>query len=128
MAASTSYLGLVKDVFAPFGKITVRRMFGGAGVYCDGLMFAIIGDDDLWLKVDDVTRATFEAAGLAAFTYDMKDGRSARMSYYGAPEEIFDDHGALEEWTRLALEAARRAAAAKSAKSAKSARARKRKG
>ena len=83
-------------------------MFGGAGVYCDGMFFAIIGDDDLWLKVDDVNRADFEEAGLAPFEVEM-NGKTGTMSYYNAPEEIYDDHEALAHWAGLALGAARRA-------------------
>ena len=83
-------------------------MFGGAGVYCDGAIFAIIGDDDLWLKADDVNRAEFEDAGSEPFTIEM-NGKTGSMSYYFAPEEIFDDHDALTKWTTLALESAARA-------------------
>jgi len=84
-------------------------MFGGAGAYCDGAIFAITGDESLWLKVDDVTRAEFEAAGLAAFTYEFDNGKTGTMSYYNAPDEIYDDNDALAHWTALALGAAQRA-------------------
>ncbi len=107
MVLSSSYLDYVKDLFSPFGEITIRKMFGGAGVYCDGAFFAIIGDDDLWLKVDDVSRAEFEAAGLRPFEVEM-NGKSGTMSYYNAPEEIFDDNDALRHWADLALAAAAR--------------------
>ncbi|MEL7488587.1 MAG: TfoX/Sxy family protein [Pseudomonadota bacterium] len=110
MPISSSYAGYVKDIFSPFGEIRIRKMFGGAGVYCDDLFFAIVGDDDLWLKVDDVTRADFEGKGCEQFTFEMKDGGVGAMSYYSAPEEIFDDHDALKRWTTLALDAAHRAA------------------
>jgi len=119
MAASDGFITYVKEIFAPFGGISVRRMFGGAGVYCDGRMFAIIGDDDIWLKVDDENRSAFAAAGLAQFTYDMKDGSSAKMGYHAAPEEIFDDEDELKRWTALAPEAADRAAARKARKGVK---------
>ena len=113
MAVSASYIAYVKDVFAPFGEIHVRKMFGGAGVYCDGRFFAIIGDDDLWLKVDDLNRDAFRSAGARALTFEMKDGETAQMSYYSAPEEMFDDDDALREWVQLALDAADRQAAKK---------------
>ena len=106
-----SNLDYLKDLFAPFGEITIRKMFGGAGIYCDGKIFAICDstDTDLWLKVDDVTRTEFEAAGLEPFTYTFDNGRTGQMSYYTAPHEIFDDADALEHWTQLALSAAARA-------------------
>ena len=90
-------------------------MFGGAGVYCNGLFFAIIGDDDLWFKVDDVTRDAFEAEALGPFEIEM-NGKTGTMQYYNVPESIFDDHDDLTYWTGLALGAAERAAAKKSAK------------
>ncbi len=108
MAPSASYLDYIKDLFSPFGDITVRRMFGGAGVYCDGAIFAIIGDDDLWFKADDASRAEFETAGLTPFEVEM-NGKTGTMSYYNAPEEVFDDNDALRRWTRLAIGAAARA-------------------
>ena len=121
MAPSASFLEYTKDLFSPFGEITIRKMFGGAGIYCDGAIFAIIGDDDIWFKVDDVTRAEFEAAGLAPFEVEM-NGKTGTMSYYNAPEEIFDDNDALKHWTGLALAASARAkkpAKNKAAKKAK---------
>ncbi|MEO1014160.1 MAG: TfoX/Sxy family protein [Pseudomonadota bacterium] len=111
MAVSSGYIDFVKDLFAPFGEISVRKMFGGAGVYCDGRMFAIIGDDDLWLKADDDSRGEFEAAGLQMFTYETKAGDAHAMSYFAPPDEVFDDEDELRRWTGLALEAAARRAA-----------------
>ena len=106
---SAAYLDYLKDLFSPFGTITVRKMFGGAGIYCDGAIFAITGDEGVWLKVDDVTRAEFEAAGLEPFRLEYDSGKSGTMSYYNAPEEVFDDHDALTHWAQLALGAAARA-------------------
>ena len=109
MAPSSSYLDFLKDLFAPFGVITIRKMFGGAGIYCDGAIFAITGDEGVWLKVDDVTRAEFEAAGLEPFKVEFDNGKSGTMSYYNAPEDIYDDNDELTRWTELALGASRRA-------------------
>ncbi|MEM8771698.1 MAG: TfoX/Sxy family protein [Pseudomonadota bacterium] len=112
----SSHLDHLKDLFATFGDITIRKMFGGAGVYCDGVIFAIADDEDVWLKVDDVTRAEFEEAGLNPFEVEMK-GKTGTMSYYKPPAEIYDDEDALRCWTTLALGAASRAK--KPAKTAK---------
>ena len=106
---SAAHLDYLKDLFSPFGAITVRKMFGGAGLYCDGAIFAITGDEGVWLKVDDVTREAFKAAGLQPFSYEYDNGKTGTMSYYNAPEEVFDDHDALSHWTGLALGAAVRA-------------------
>jgi len=108
MPPTASYLDYLKDLFSPFGVITIRKMFGGAGIYCDGAIFAITGDEGVWLKVDDVTRAEFEAAGLKPFEVEM-NGKTGTMSYYNAPEDIYDDEDALRHWTALALDTAARA-------------------
>lgn len=107
MAPSASHLDHLKDLFSPFGVITIRKMFGGAGIYCDGQFFAIADDDDVWLKVDDVTRDEFEGAGLKPFEFEMK-GKVGTMSYYKPPDDIYDDEDALRQWTGLALDAAAR--------------------
>ena len=109
MPPSTSHLDFLKDLFSPFGAITIRKMFGGAGIYCDGRIFAICDDEDVWLKVDDVTRAKFEEAGLKPFEIEM-NGKKGTMSYYKPPDDIYDDNDVLTYWTGLALGAAQRAA------------------
>ena len=110
MAVSTAFMDHARDLFAPFGEIRVKKMFGGAGLYCDGLFFAIMDDEAIYLKVDEETRRAFEQAGLSPFAFEMKDGSTATMSYYNAPEDIFDDEDELKRWTTLALDAASRAA------------------
>lgn len=110
MAISASSIDHAKDLFAPFGEIRVRKMFGGAGVYCDDLFFAIMDGETIYLKVDDETRVEFEARGLEPFIFEMKDGTSGAMSYYNAPEDVYDDEDELRRWTTLALDAAARAA------------------
>jgi DNA transformation protein len=110
MAVSAQFLEQAKELFAPFGEIRIRRMFGGAGVYCDDLFFALIDDDVVYLKADEATRGEFEGRGLSAFSYETKNGVVTGMSYYAAPDDLFDDETALRRWARLALDAARRAA------------------
>jgi DNA transformation protein len=110
MAISASAIAHAEELFAPFGDIRIRKMFGGAGVYCDDLFFAILDDEVVYFKVDDETRKEFEKRGLRPFAFEMKDGSSATMSYYNAPEEIFDDEDELKRWATLALDAAGRAA------------------
>ncbi len=93
-------------------------MFGALGFYADGLFFAVgeIEEGALYLKVDDVTRAAFEAAGGRPFTYRAKDGGVMVMSYLTPPEAALEDPEAMWPWARLALEAAARAAASKASK------------
>ncbi|HEX4938119.1 MAG TPA: TfoX/Sxy family protein [Candidatus Kapabacteria bacterium] len=86
----------------------VRRMFGGYGLYRDDLMFAIIIQDKLYLKTDDVNRREFEEKGLLPFTYESK-GKPVTIRYYEAPPEVFDDRDDMQAWAASAVAAALRA-------------------
>lgn len=103
-----------RELLAPIGRITVRRMFGGAGFYADGRIMALEVDGGLYLKVDAQTRPRFEAAGCRPFVY-MGGGKPVAMSYWSAPDEAMDDPDAMTPWARLAMDAATRAATAKPA-------------
>ena len=95
------------ELFEAFGPVTVRKMFGGHGIYRDGVMFGLVADDALYLKSDDRNRAMFESCGLPRFEY-VKQGRTITVSYYLAPAEALDDPQTLDEWARSAFEAALR--------------------
>jgi DNA transformation protein len=95
------------DLFARMGEIQVRRMFGGYGVFRDGLMFALVSDEALYLKADPETRRFFEERGLPQFTYEKK-GKRIGMSYFLAPDEIFDDPREAAVWGERAIQAALR--------------------
>ena len=107
MSEFTDYL---QEVFASFGPIRARRMFGGYGIYHDGVMFALVADDTLYLKADADTREHFLTRGLDAFKYN-KNGKTVTMSYYLAPEEILDDAEMACEWAQQAYAVALRAKA-----------------
>ncbi|MBF6057016.1 MULTISPECIES: TfoX/Sxy family protein [Thiomicrorhabdus] len=96
------------EVFSEFGAITARRMFGGYGIYHDVLMFALVADNTLYLKADKFSVERFIELELPPFEYE-KGGKKMKMSYFRAPEEIFDDPHLAEEWATLAFEAALRA-------------------
>jgi DNA transformation protein len=87
-------------------------MFGGYGLYRDGLMFALIAYDVLYLKADPQSQPQFERAGSAPFVYDGK-GKPMTMSYWRAPEDCLESPAAMRNWCALAWAAALRAAAAK---------------
>lgn len=97
------------DMLEPLGPVGARRMFGGYGIYLDRLMFALVADDALYLKVDDESRGEFEAAGLEPFRY-VKQGKSFTMSYHAAPEDALEDPELMRDWARKAIDAAMRAA------------------
>lgn len=104
MSEFTDYL---HEVFAEFGEIRARRMFGGYGIYHDDRMFGLVADDVLYLKTDAQSVDAFRERGLEPFVY-VKDGRPMKMSYFMAPEEIFDDPDEARRWALLAFEAALR--------------------
>ena len=102
----------INDLFAPFGPVTVRRMFGGAGIYREGLMFALVFDGAIFLKVDDASIPDFEREGSRPFVYTRakspgKIGR-ASLSYWRLPERLYDDPDQLAVWADRALAIAQR--------------------
>lgn len=108
-AETNEFVTHVVDLLEPLGPVSARRMFGGYGIYLDRLMFALVADDTLYLKVDDESRGEFEAAGLDPFRYTKK-GKSYQMSYHAAPEDALEDAELLRDWARKAVDAAMRAA------------------
>ena len=107
MSVSKDYLAWLEELFAPLGRIRIKRMFGGAGIYCEELLFAIVIYDALYLKVDDASQAAFEAEGLEAFRYEAK-GKLMQMSYCRAPDEALESPALMLPWARNALAAALR--------------------
>ncbi len=114
MASSNDLVNHVCELLAPAGHVVTKRMFGGHGIYVDGLFIAIIAWDELYLKVDDVTKAAFDAESCAPFVYS-KDGKQMTMSYRRAPDDAMDAPHLMLPWARLAIEAALRARASKPA-------------
>lgn len=113
MAISDEYIAFVRDQLRDLEPLRIKRMFGGAGIYSADLFFAILADDELYLKVDDANLSDYESRGLAPFSYVMKNGRSETMSYYPLPADVLEDRDALAQWARKAVAAARRSAAGK---------------
>ena len=109
MSEFTNYLS---EVFAQFGEVTTRKMFGGHGVYCNGVMFGLVADDVLYLKADAHSAPEFAARGLPAFVYDAGK-KPVVMSYYLAPAEIFEDAEEAAVWARRAFAAAMRSGVGK---------------
>lgn len=118
MSASREFCEHVTDLLSGFGPVAVRRMFGGAGVYRDGVMFALIAYDTLYFKVDDATRQDYERAGMGPFTYEGKT-EPVTMSYFQTPPEAMEDGELLSECARKAFAAALRARAKKPVRRAK---------
>lgn len=113
MGSSAEFLELLRDQLSGLGQIQVRRMFGGAGLYSDGMMFALVSDDTLYFKTDEANGGCFDAESLPPFSYGTKTGRTTISSYRRAPDRLLDDPDELVAWARGALAAARRAQRAK---------------
>lgn len=105
MAVSSDYLEFVLEQLAPLGQIVSRRMFGGVGIYANGLFFALVDDDVLYLKGDESLKPEFEAAGSQPFA---PFGDDKPMAYWTAPVEALDDQELLLEWARKSLAVAAR--------------------
>ena len=112
MAVTAGFRAFVVEQLQVAGPVTARAMFGGVGLYCQGCFFALIADDTLYLKVDDVTRPAFERAGSGPFR--PYGGDTHVMQYYELPPEVLEDRTALREWARAAIGVARRKGRAKS--------------
>ncbi len=114
MTTSLEFKEYLFDQFAAFGPVQIRGMFGGSGVYADGVMFALVADDVLYLKIDDGNRGDFEARGMKPFTYRHKNNSGpVAMPYWEAPADVLENPDDLAEWATKALRAARTAKAAK---------------
>jgi len=111
MVASDSFAEFLHEQLAPLGRVTMRRMFGKTGVFCDGVMFGMVTDNMLYLRVDGQNREAFkEAEAFPPLNYGKK-GATIDLSFWRAPERLFDEPDELVDWARLALAAARRVAA-----------------
>lgn len=108
MALDQSLIDWVSEAMEPLGAVTFRHMMGGATLYCDGTVFAIIAMDTLWFKADKVSDAEWDAAGCDRFTFDM-NGKTSSMNYRRAPDTVHDDADELRRCGALGLDAGRRA-------------------
>lgn len=109
MSVSDGFSRHVLDQLALLGPVELRRMFGGAGLYLEGRMFALIAEDELFLKTDNRNRPRHEAAGCRPFR-PFPD-QPMRMPYWSVPADVFDDRERLAEWARAAVEASLRSPA-----------------
>ena len=103
----------IRELFAEFGPVDVRRMFGGAGVFVEGRMIALVSREMIYLKADAETIPDFEQEGLSAFSYSTKNGEHKLTSYWRMPDRLYDDPEELSQWARRAHAVAVRAAARK---------------
>ena len=111
MTASPDFAEFLSEQLQPLGRLSLRRMFGKTGVFCGGVMFAIVADNTLYVRVDEQNRAAFrEAEAYPPLNY-AKKGELIELSFWRVPDRLMDEPEELVEWARLALAAARRVAA-----------------
>jgi len=104
VTVSAEQLAWIADQLSELGPVTTRRMFGGAGLYFDGVMFGLVDDDVCYFKADDASRQDYVARGCAAFR---PSPGKASMSYFAVPDDVLEDPTELAEWASRAVEAAR---------------------
>ena len=102
----------IRELFTSFGTVSVRRMFGGHGVFAEGLMFGLCAGGELYLKADDLTVPKLAAENSEPFVYHAR-GREIALSYWRLPERLYDEPDDFVVFARDAFSAARRAANAK---------------
>lgn len=118
MPVSPEYREFALEQLGRIAPVTARSMFGGVGIYQDGLFFALMDDDALYFKVDDTNRPDFEAVGSGPFSPVMGDTVMV-MQYYRVPEELLEDPDRLRPWMHAAIDVAMRARRKKAPKTKK---------
>lgn len=108
MAVNPEYKIFVEELLADFRPVSIRAMFGGAGVYADGVMFGLIAYETLYFKVDESNKPDYEAEGSEPFSYEGK-GKSVSMSYWSVPERLYDEPEEISEWATKSLDVAQKA-------------------
>ncbi|HUB16511.1 MAG TPA: TfoX/Sxy family protein [Acetobacteraceae bacterium] len=111
MVASDSFAEFLREQLAPLGRLTMRRMFGKTGVFCDGLMFGMVTEDTLYVRMDDQNRAVFREAEADPLLNYEKHGRTIDLAFCRVPDRLLDEPDELVTWARAGLAAARRVAA-----------------
>jgi DNA transformation protein len=126
---ANSFHDYVKELFAGLGPVQIKRMFGGAGGYADGVMFLLLADDAIYLKADDALKAELRAEGCGPFVWEPQSGprvgEKVDLGYWRLPDSALDDPDEAAAWGRKALAIAKAKAAAKKPKAGKKAAAKK---
>ena len=115
----SDFVDYLLELLEPFGSVVAKRMFGGHGIFKDSLMFALIADGVVFLKVDEVNQPEFDALDLPPFQFEMKGGKTGTMSYYQCPEDALENGATMIRWAESAYSAAVRNAKSKKQRSTK---------
>lgn len=118
MPVNADFAAFLQEQLEPFGPVTIRSMFGGAGLFRDGVMFGLIAYDTLYFKTGDANRGDYENAGMEPFTYEGKS-KPVAMSYHQVPADLLEDPDGLSEWAHRAFAVAVKSKKAKKPKRSK---------
>jgi len=113
MSVDEGLYAWVQEALEPLGAVSMRKMMGAATLYLDGVIFAVLDEEELWFKADADSASVWDEAGCERFTFTGRDGRVETMNYRRAPTEVYDDGEAMQRWAALAVEAGMRGAAKK---------------
>ncbi|MGX5668155.1 TfoX/Sxy family protein [Rhizobium daejeonense] len=103
----------IEEMFQAVGPVSIRRMFGGKGIYRDGVIFALDLFDEIMLKADNDSAPRFEEAGARQWVYQREGKSPVAMPYWSIPDDAYDDPDEMAKWVRLAFEAGLRAEVSK---------------
>ena len=114
MARQNEFVNYLLELLQAFGNVSAKALFGGHGIYRDGLIFGVVIDDTFYLKADEINRGQFDARGLAPFVYESKSkGKQVSLGYYQCPADALESAVLMAEWAGSGYGAALRAAARK---------------
>jgi DNA transformation protein and related proteins len=113
MSIDEGLLAWVQEALEPIGQVSMRKMMGGATLYLDGTIFAILDEGEIWFKADAESDAIWDEEGCERFSVTFKDGRVDTMNYRRGPTDVYDDAEAMQRWAALAVEAGMRGASKK---------------
>jgi DNA transformation protein and related proteins len=99
----SDFHAFVEELFAGFGAVRIKRMFGGAGIYAGEVMFGLIDDETIYLKTDEALKAELAAEGSVGWVYSRAPGKWEETSYWRLPETALDDPDEAAAWARKAL-------------------------
>jgi DNA transformation protein len=123
MSVDEGLYAWIQEALEPLGRVTMRRMMGGATLYLDGVIFAILDEGELWFKADAESDSVWDATGCEKFRITFRDGKVDVMNYRRAPADVYDDAEAMQRWAGLAVEAGLRGAARRKPRKPKGSRA-----
>ena len=111
MPALPEFIAFLIEQMRGWAPVSAKRMFGGYGIFRDGLMFALVADDTLYFKADGESRVAFEEEGLSPFSYGTAGGKRVVMAYWRAPERCLEEPDEMAQWCQRAFGAALRSPA-----------------